>query len=384
VESYLSMLADEQAERPYSKTAVKNALLTGALSHRSSGSVDFRMQNISAVLDSMGRQWIDGFKPLSNVGPVNEARIKNLILELDGEAAVPRPMTLSEVVPSPDLLMGVKAVWGAISSYVLCFGARPGSDAQTYALPAGAARRAVERPFVIAIGGGRHVRDGLEGRVVNLARVSTVYGRTEVFVGPDEAKRLEQWPVSVALHEVWKFVGTPHLVTDLGFADRSMLAGTQDGIIRPEAIADLWRALEQWPIEPQPLPPLSNFYDSGAPTLVYSRLPLPPGRDKGEEGERIFKLQRQIERDPKLRKEAKRLNVLRHGQHTCEACLFAHSDSAMFDVHHPTPLAAGVRTTLAAQLVVLCPTCHRRAHRKSRIDPYSLIELRDWISQGRP
>jgi hypothetical protein len=331
----------------------------------------------------MGRQWIEGYKPAANVGPANEARIKKLILELEAPAAAERT-TLGAVVPSSDLLMGVKAVWGAISSYVLCFGERPGTEAQKYSLPGGAAKRAVERPFVIAIGGGRHVPHELEGRVVNLTRVSTVYGPTEIFVGPDEAKRLGQWPVSVALHEVWKFVGTPHLINDLGFADRTILAGVQDGIIRPEAIADLWKALEHWPIEPQPLPALSNFYDSGTPRLVGSRLPMPPGGDKGEEGQRMFKLLAQIERDPILRKEAKRLNVLRHGQHTCESCLFAHSDSAMFDVHHPNPLAAGVRTTLAEHLIVLCPTCHRRAHRKSKLDPYSLIELREWIAQGRP
>jgi hypothetical protein len=384
VEGYLSMLADEQAGKHYSKAEVRNALQQGPLNTRSAGSIEYRMQNISAVLQGMGRTWIDGFKPAANIGPVNEALIKKLILELEVANADPPPTTFGEVVPSPELLMGVKAVWGAISSYVLCFGERPGTDAQKYSLPGGAARRAVERPFVIAIGGGRNVRDNLGGRVVNLARVSTVYGTTEAFVGPDEAHRLQQWPVSVALHEVWKFVGTPHLVADLGFPDRTILVGVQDGIIRPEAIDDLWKALEEWPIEAQPLPPISNFYDSGSPRLVHSKLPLPPGGEKGEEGQRIYKLQRQIERDPKLRKEAKRLNLQRHGQHTCEACLFAHGDSVMFDVHHPTPLAVGVRTTLAEQLIVLCPTCHRRAHRKSKIDPYSLAELREWISQGRP
>ena len=384
VEHYLSMLADEQANRPYSKTAVKAKLLAGALSQRSSGSIDFRMQNISAVLDSMGRPWINGYKPLSNVGPVNEARIKKLILDLECEAAPTPAPTFSNIVPSPDRLMGVKAVWGAISSYVMCFGERPGTEAQKYSLPGGVARRAVERPFVIAIGGGRHVRDGLGGRVVNLVRASTVYGPTKVFVGPHEAKRLEQWPVSIALHEVWKFVGAPHLITDLGFSDRKILAGVQDGIIRPKAIGDLWTALADWPIEAQALPPLSSFYDSGTPRLIHSKLPMPPDGDKGEEGKRIYKLQRQIERDPKLKKEAKRLNVVLYGQHTCEACMFEHSDSAMFDVHHPNPLAAGVRTTFAEHLQVLCPTCHRRAHRKSMIDPFTLDELRDWVVIGRP
>jgi 5-methylcytosine-specific restriction enzyme A len=56
----------------------------------------------------------------------------------------------------------------------------------------------------------------------------------------------------------------------------------------------------------------------------------------------------------------------------------------MFDAHHPAPLAVGKRVTLPEHLQILCPTCHRRAHRKGRVQPFSLLELQAWVRAGRP
>ncbi|QDP20020.1 hypothetical protein FMM02_08665 [Sphingomonas xanthus] len=232
VDAYLLMLTDELAGRAYSKTEVRKQLLAGALRNRSSGSIEYRMQNISSVLRGMKRPWIEGYKPARNVGEATAARIRRHIVELDQRAATDPTNALEGAVPLPERQM------------------KPGN--------------------------------------------------------------------------------TP----------------------------------PQSPSEPA--------------------LTLPPGGDRGEEGQRIFQLQAEVERDPKLRKEARRLNVQKYGQITCEACLFGHSDPAMFDVHHPTPLAIGVRTTHAEHLLVLCPTCHRRAHRKSKLDPFTLLELRDWVAAGRP
>lgn len=86
-------------------------------------------------------------------------------------------------------------------------------------MAAGAARKAVDSPWVFAIGGGSNVRDNLDGRVVNLVRASCVYGETSAFVPHSEAERLAQWPVAVGLHDVWELDGYPHLVRDLGLAD---------------------------------------------------------------------------------------------------------------------------------------------------------------------
>jgi 5-methylcytosine-specific restriction protein A len=202
---------------------------------------------------------------------------------------------------------------------------------------------------------------------------------------PLEVIRLAQWPVAIGPHDVWRFVGLPHLVDDLGFPDRTILAGSQDGVVRPdEAMNQLWTKLVDWPIERVALRLPGNFYDSGQPKLVLTRLPGIPPSAGAEEGDRVWKLQLKTERDPATAREAKRLNIERYGSMTCEACRFAHSDSAMFDARHPTPLAVGKRTTLPEHLLILCPTCHRRAHRKSRLDPFQLHELRTWVASGRP
>jgi hypothetical protein len=84
VDGYLSMLAEELAARPYSKTAHRNALRE-AIPLRSDGSIERKHQNISAVLQDLGLRWIVGYKPLSNyqqmLRDVLEASITRLGLD---------------------------------------------------------------------------------------------------------------------------------------------------------------------------------------------------------------------------------------------------------------------------------------------------------------
>ncbi|UWR51465.1 DUF3883 domain-containing protein [Phaeobacter inhibens] len=64
VAGYFAMLSDELAGRKYNKAAHNRALqeLTG----RSKGSIEFKHQNISAVLKGLGETWIVGYKPAFN------------------------------------------------------------------------------------------------------------------------------------------------------------------------------------------------------------------------------------------------------------------------------------------------------------------------------
>ncbi|MFC2966808.1 DUF3883 domain-containing protein [Acidimangrovimonas pyrenivorans] len=64
VADYFAMLADELAGRPYNKAAHNRALqkLTG----RTKGSIEFKHQNVSAVLLGLGETWIRGYKPAFN------------------------------------------------------------------------------------------------------------------------------------------------------------------------------------------------------------------------------------------------------------------------------------------------------------------------------
>ncbi|MFN7055646.1 DUF3883 domain-containing protein [Hyphomonas sp.] len=59
------MLAHDFAGRRYNKAAHRRALLA-KLAGRSEGAVEFKHQNISAVLKALGEDWIPGYKPAFN------------------------------------------------------------------------------------------------------------------------------------------------------------------------------------------------------------------------------------------------------------------------------------------------------------------------------
>jgi hypothetical protein len=64
VADYFAMLADDLSGRPYVKSRHSAALMSQiGRTHRS---VEFKHQNISAVLDELGMPWIPGYKPKSN------------------------------------------------------------------------------------------------------------------------------------------------------------------------------------------------------------------------------------------------------------------------------------------------------------------------------
>lgn len=65
VADYFAMLADDIARRPYNKAEHRRALLP-LLNDRSEGSVEFKHQNISAVLKGLGEDWIPRYKPAFN------------------------------------------------------------------------------------------------------------------------------------------------------------------------------------------------------------------------------------------------------------------------------------------------------------------------------
>lgn len=64
VADYFAMLADDIAGRPYSK-AEHNRLLQAVIG-RPRGSIEYKHQNISAVLKGLGDDWIPGYKPAFN------------------------------------------------------------------------------------------------------------------------------------------------------------------------------------------------------------------------------------------------------------------------------------------------------------------------------
>ncbi len=65
VADYFAMLADDMAGRPYNKAEHRRTLMP-RLQDRSEGSIEFKHQNISAVLKGLGEVWIPGYRPAFN------------------------------------------------------------------------------------------------------------------------------------------------------------------------------------------------------------------------------------------------------------------------------------------------------------------------------
>jgi hypothetical protein len=64
VADYFAMLAEDLASRPYIKSRHSAELMVQiGRTHRS---VEFKHQNISAVMDELGLPWIPGYKPKRN------------------------------------------------------------------------------------------------------------------------------------------------------------------------------------------------------------------------------------------------------------------------------------------------------------------------------
>jgi hypothetical protein len=64
VADYFDMLQMERAGKPYVKAERNRALQE--LTHRTRGSIEFKHQNISAVLRELGLDWLSGYKPMAN------------------------------------------------------------------------------------------------------------------------------------------------------------------------------------------------------------------------------------------------------------------------------------------------------------------------------
>ena len=64
VADYFAMRDAELARRPYVKSHHRAALIKKI--GRSDGSIEFKHQNISAVLEELGEPWISGYKPMRN------------------------------------------------------------------------------------------------------------------------------------------------------------------------------------------------------------------------------------------------------------------------------------------------------------------------------
>jgi hypothetical protein len=78
VADYFNMLSFELRGKKYNKTLFRRALST-MLKNRSDGSIEFKHQNISAVLANMGLPFIKGYKPRSNYQQILEDEVAHFL-----------------------------------------------------------------------------------------------------------------------------------------------------------------------------------------------------------------------------------------------------------------------------------------------------------------
>ena len=110
VADYFAMLAEELAGRPYVKSRHSAALM--ARISRTHRSVEFKHQNISAVLEELGMPWIPGYKPKRNyqnaIFDAIDRYLTNHPVALEPATTTPPvPSISSEVfVPAPAVRAG--------------------------------------------------------------------------------------------------------------------------------------------------------------------------------------------------------------------------------------------------------------------------------------
>jgi hypothetical protein len=106
VADYFAMLADDIAGRPYSK-AEHNRLLQ-AVTGRPRGSIEYKHQNISAVLKGLGEHWLPGYKPAFNF---QTSLIDVVVRWLDRHPDWLAPTARIAMGPSPSALREEAMLW---------------------------------------------------------------------------------------------------------------------------------------------------------------------------------------------------------------------------------------------------------------------------------
>lgn len=118
----------------------------------------------------------------------------------------------------------------------------------------------------------------------------------------------------------------------------------------------------------------------------------PPADDEDEfetrEGRVVYRVHRHRERNSGLRTRKVKAVISKFGRLQCEACdtvlseQYGETGDLAYECHHLVPLhVTGQTTTRLRDVALLCPTCHRVAH---RIEPWpSLQHLRTLASRGR-
>lgn len=131
VSAYFDLLEAEQASAPLVKSHVNEELREGPISGRSRSSVEFKMRNVSSVMDMLGLPWVTGYRPAVNT---QRSALEEIVLRIATERGAKGSSVAREVVESRAITDAAQAAEGA---YAYRTGQSFSSDPAT--------RRAVER-----------------------------------------------------------------------------------------------------------------------------------------------------------------------------------------------------------------------------------------------
>lgn len=99
IRSYLTMAQLQLEGSKFSKKAFRDELLGGPLKGRSASSIEFRMRNISAVMEEHGQPILSGYLPAENVGKAVRAKLWSLIEQEQPKA--PQEASSGNTKPQP-------------------------------------------------------------------------------------------------------------------------------------------------------------------------------------------------------------------------------------------------------------------------------------------
>lgn len=111
VQDYFAMWMAECHQRPYSKT-VHRRLLQSKLNGRSDGSIEYKHQNISAILIRAGRSYVPGYKPAWNYQALLEEVVASWLTSSKADVEACEDLLITKV-PIND------TVWKLDSIFVL-------------------------------------------------------------------------------------------------------------------------------------------------------------------------------------------------------------------------------------------------------------------------
>jgi 5-methylcytosine-specific restriction enzyme A len=105
------MLQLETAGKSFSKAQFNQHLRDGPLRRRTKSSVEYRMQNISAVLQDFGANWLRGYRPADNVGKVARSNIARLLFKR-GMISAPHTEPTSDPIKLDEFVAKIRSTQG--------------------------------------------------------------------------------------------------------------------------------------------------------------------------------------------------------------------------------------------------------------------------------